>query len=38
MILVSNEFINWYNQLDNAEAEQVKDIKRYYMKSGVAAG
>lgn len=37
MILVSNEFINWYNQLDNAEAEQVKDIKRYYMKSGVAA-
>lgn len=37
MILVSNEFINWYNQLDNAEAEQVKDIKRCYMKSGVAA-
>lgn len=37
MILVSNEFINWYNQLDNAEAEQVKDIKRYYMKFGVAA-
>ena len=37
MILVSNEFINWYNQLDNAEAEQVEDIKRCYMKSGVAA-
>ena len=37
MILVSNEFINWYNQLDNAEDEQVKDVKRYYMKSGVAA-
>lgn len=37
MILVSNEFIDWYNQLDNAEAEQVKDVKRYYMKSGVAA-
>lgn len=37
MILVSNEFINWYNQLDSAEAEQVKDIKRCYMKSGVAA-
>ena len=37
MILVSNEFINWYNQLDNAEAEQVKDIKGCYMKSGVAA-
>lgn len=37
MILVSNEFISWYNQLSNAEAEQIEDVKRYYMKFGVSA-
>lgn len=37
MILVSNEFISWYNQLSNAEAEQIEDVKKYHMKFGVSA-
>lgn len=37
MILVSNEFISWYNQPSNAEAEQIEDVKKYHMKFGVSA-
>ena len=37
MILVSNEFINWYNKLSDIEEEQKGYVRRRYMKLGVVS-